>query len=201
MTNYTTIKVIVTTILILMTNPSQGQETDEYPCTSERQIFGTQGKQEDRQTKKLIRKEYLHQSYDRYSGVITIVDNDTYKYEDEVLMVYNTCPSLKTIFQKGIFYPGIITGTVKKGLDRKQELDSMLFRNDSLTISDLQELRFLRKSPNSRFFRFWLYSKSMFNPTVCVIELTNDSATKKTELVTFIKESKLTFFKEGWLIL
>jgi hypothetical protein len=180
---------------------SQAQETDEYPCVSKREIFGTQGRQEDRLAKKLIRKEYTKQSYNHFSGTITTIDNDTIKYDDEVLMIFNTCKDLKPIFQKGIFYPSIITGPVKKGLARKQELDSMLFRNDSLRISDFAELKFIKKSSKAKFFRFWLYSKGMFNPTVCFIELTNDSATHKTDIGTFVNGSKLTFFKEGWLIL
>jgi hypothetical protein len=186
-------------LIVIIT--SQAQEVDEYPCISRREIFGTQGRQEDRQAKKLIRKGYTKQSYNRYSGAIIIVDEDTFKYDDEVLIVFNTCKDLKPIFQKGIFYPEIITGPVKKGLARQQELDATIFRNDSLRISDFQELKFLRKTPKAKIFRFWLYSKGMFNPTVCFIELTNDSATNKTDIETFVNGSKLTFFKEGWLIL
>ncbi len=180
---------------------SQAQKTDEYPCVSKREIFGTQGRHEDRQTKKLIKKEYTKQYYNRYSGTITVVDQDTIKYDDEVLIIFNTCKNLIPIFQRGIFYPSIITGPVKKGMARKQELDSMLFRNDSLRISDFAELKFLRKSSKAKFFRFWLYSKGMLNPTVCFIELTNDSATPKTNLETFITGSRLIFYKEGWVVL
>jgi hypothetical protein len=33
------------------------------------------------------------------------------------------------------------------------------------------------------------------------IELTNDKATPTTNIVDFIKGAKLTFFKEGWIII
>jgi hypothetical protein len=194
----TPITIMLFLIVIITT---KAQNVDEYPCISRREIIGTQGRQEDRQAKRLIRKEYKKQSYDRYSGSIIIINEDTFKYDDEVLFIFNTCKDLKPIFQKGIFYPEIITGPVKKGLARKKELDATIFRNDSLRISDFQELKFLRRTPQAKIYRFWIYSKGMFNPTVCFIELTNDSATIKTDRETFINGSKLTFFKEGWLIL
>lgn len=196
-----TLKLIFTIVLLLFLIPSQGQETGEYSCISEKQKIGTQGKLEDRQAIKFIRKEYIPQNYDPYSGPVKVEDNDTYKYGEEVLIVYNTCKILKNIFQKGIFYPEIITGQVKTGIERKKELELMLFRNDSLTISDFQELRFINKSSKAKIFRFWLYTKGMFNPMVCFIELKNDSATRKTDLETFINGSKLTFFREGWIVL
>ena len=195
-----TLNFILTIIALLIFMPSHGQETDEYSCISEKHKIGTQGKQEDRQAKHTIRKEYKLQKYDPYPGQVILVDEDTFKYGEEVLVVYNTCKILKAVFQNGIFYPEIITGPVKTGLERKKEVESLLIRNDSLTICDFQELRFIRKSSKARIFRFLLYTKGLFNPKVCYIELTNDLATGKTDLSTFIKGSKLTYFKEGSII-
>lgn len=37
------------------------------------------------------------------------------------------------------------------------------------------------------------------NPTVHFIELTNDNATKETKLIEFFQNSRLTYYKEGWV--
>jgi hypothetical protein len=124
-----------------------------------------------------------------------------FKYDDEVLIIFNTDDKLKAVFQKGIFYPEIITGPVLNGSERKQDLESMVIRNDSLRISNFKELNFLSKSPKIKRFKFWLYLKGRANPTAYFIELTNTKATAKTDIESFIKGCKLTFVKRGWLVL
>ena len=72
-------------------------------------------------------------------------------------------------------------------------------RTDSLTISDFKELKFLSKSPKYKRYKFWLWHKGFANPTAYFIELTNESATDKTELTDFINGASLTFFHVGWV--
>ena len=48
---------------------------------------------------------------------------------------------------------------------------------------------------------FWLYNKGMANPTECYFELHNDKGTKEMAIDDFIKNSKLTFYHRGTLIL
>jgi len=71
---------------------------------------------------------------DRFNGKIEVVNENTIKYDDEVLMIYTSDKINRKIFKKGIFYPSLITGIVKKGKERTEELKSMLLRNDSLKI-------------------------------------------------------------------
>ena len=41
----------------------------------------------------------------------------------------------------------------------------------------------------------------MANPQVYLFELTNEKANEKTDWKSFIKNAKLTFVKEGWIII
>jgi hypothetical protein len=161
---------------------------------------GTQGYSENKKAKDFFHENSKRTEYNRFTGRIEIIDEKTIKFDEEVLFIKLENKSLKGIFENGIFYPELITGPVQRGLARKAELDSMLFRNDSLLISDFEELKFLNKSPNVKKFRFWVFSKGAINPTVCFLEFVNDKATSKTDLETFILNSTLTFFKVGWLI-
>ena len=143
------------------------------------------------------------QNYMRFDGKILIVNENTIKYDDEVLLIYNTSNELKAIFEKGIFYPSIITGPVKKGLSRKEELDSTMkiLRNDSLSISDFEEQNNFGGSPKEKKFKFLLFSKGLMNPTVYYIELTNDNATRETDLKTFINGARLTLVTKGSILI
>jgi len=116
---------------------------------------------------------------------------------------------LKSIFSKGIFYPAIITEQIKSKINNNGQPDTLisgnkaiynLTRTDSLTISNFEELTSLSKSSTKKRFRFWLCCKGLVNRTVCFIELTNQSATDKTDMKTFISGAMLTFYKEGWII-
>jgi len=181
------------------------QEYDEDPCIAEKGEKGTQGEKEDQWSRKLIRKEYSKTDYSIYSGVITVLNDDTIKYNDEILIVTNTCKDLKLVFQKGILYPEIIKGPVPihRGIVTKQELDSLVLQSktDSLEISDFEEFKFIKHTSGTKFFRFWLYRIGLVNPTVCFIALYNETADRKTDLVTFINGSRLTFFTKGWVVL
>jgi len=165
----------------------------------ENRTFKNQGQQEDYWAEKLFTEKYIKQNFERFAGKIFMVNENIIKYDNEVLIVNNTEKQLIAIFEKGIFYPSIITGKVKTGISRKQDLDSMLIRNDSLRISNFKELNFLNKSAKAKRFKFWLYLKGMANPTAYFIELTNEKADEKTDTETFINNSKLTFCKRGWI--
>lgn len=191
-------KAITTIFLITIFFSANCQETK----TKEKELtFKNQGEQENYWAKQLFSKKYTKQNYSQFEGNITIVDENTIKYDDEVLLVYNTGNELKKIFEKGIFYPRIITGPVKTGDARKADLESMLIRDDSLIITDFEEQTFLSNSPKVKRFKFWLFMKGAVNPTVYFIELTNESATTETKIESFINGARLTFFVRGWRII
>ena len=196
-------KTILILIIIFLSAKAQGNQIlDTYSQKKPEKNFETQGEQEDYQAKKFFAKEYKKQDFKRYCGQITVINESTIKYNEEVLFIWDTKKELIRIFKQGIFYSELITGPVKTGESRKKELENMVLRNDSLKISNLEELKFLSNSPKVKRFRFWLYINGMMNPTVYFFELTNNVATKKTNIETFIKNSKLTFFKStGWIIM
>ncbi|MVN23551.1 hypothetical protein GO621_18685 [Mucilaginibacter sp. HMF7410] len=171
--------------------------------------FKNQGEQEDYSAEQLFEKEYSVKHFDKFKGVI-LVNGNNFNYDDQTLQIVNTAKELNGIFSKGLFYPAVITGDIKTVVKSKQELDTLsagqklsyyFTRADSLTISNLEELKFLTKNYTQKRFRFWLFKKGFTNPTVCFIELTNHNATSKTDLTSFINGAALTFFKSGWIVI
>lgn len=173
---------------------------------NKKKLFRIQGEQEDYWAKLFFKKNYVKGNFPRYEGTVC-VNGDGFLFSDQTLVVTNTSAELRKIIEKGLFYPSIITGQIKTKTKSKAELDNLsegeklfysLSRTDSLTISGLEELKFLSK-PTRRRFRFLLYRKSLLNPTVCFFELTNKEAIGKTDTETFIDGAVLTFFKAGWI--
>jgi hypothetical protein len=200
-------------IVSAISSKEQVLKTDTSSADSSKPVereFKNQGEQEDYWAEQLFKKDYKKQKFEKFSGQIIITNRDTYRYGDKVLNVYNTSAELRSIFEKGIFYPEIITGNTKSETKSKQQLGTMtanekffynLSRADSLTITDFEELKFLSKTPQQKRFRFWLFRKGFANPITYFIELTNENATSATGIATFINGSTLTFFKEGWIII
>jgi hypothetical protein len=147
--------------------------------------FKNQGEQEDYLIGQFFKNNYSKQKFNRYAGGI-IIRGDTVKYLDKYFLLW-TVDKFKLIFSTGIFYPTIVAGPSK--------------RDYRLTISNFEELEFLNHSPTQKRFRFWLNRNTLLNPTVCFMELTNQNATDKTDIETFIKGASLTFYKEGWIII
>lgn len=179
-------RIAITLILTFSFYCLQAQFVKDFNASSDTtKQFKIQGQQEDDWAKQLFEKNYSRQDFEKYDSTI-VTSGDTVKYSDKYFLVWTT-DKFKPIFSSGIFYPTIIIGTSK--------------RDYRLSISNFEELKFLNHSPTQKRFRFWLNRNSLLNPTVCFIELTNENATDKTDMQTFIRGASLTFYKEGWIII
>jgi len=190
---------------------AQTEETKSSTIKSKKeskQNFANQGEQENYWVEKFFEEKYIKQLFKRFKDSIIITNSNIFTYADKTFEIINTSPELKIIFKKGIFYPDIITGNFESEFKSGQEPNTVntgkIFYNltltDSFTISNLEELKFLNKTPTIKRFKFLLYTKNLVNPTVCFIELTNENAKLTTDLSSFIDGSTLTFFKQGWIM-
>jgi len=130
----------------------------------------------------------------RFKGKIEIINKNTIKYDDEVMIIY-TEEKYKKIFEKGIFLPSLITGPVKTGKEREEELKSMYKRNDSIAIVNFVEKVKFHSTPDKREFSFLVYYKRHMNPTEYNITLTNKDIDFETDLETFINGAIATRIK------
>ena len=192
-------RTITTILLISLFFSANCQETK----TREKEpTFKNQGEQEDYGAKKLFEENYKVENYKRFEGKILVLNDTIIKYDEEILEIKFIGKELKTIFEKGIFYPSIITGGWEESKRRIEGLDPKILSRKNLMITDFEELSFLSKPPKVKRFRFWLFDIGYSgNPSVYFIELTNDNATSETNLETFINGARLTFFRKGWRII
>ena len=197
--------IIVILFLSICTFQTKAQTKDTFVVRTQ---FANQGEQEDYWAEKLFYEKYQKQEYKNFNGDIVVNDKNHIRFGNKILHAYFP-PELKSIFTQGLFYPQLILGdsvAPKKSLEEINKMtdEERLFynmtQNDTLSMGDFEELKFLSKSPIVKRFRFWQYRK-WDNPVVYFIELTNTSADKSTDLTTFIKGASLTFVKKGWRIL
>lgn len=197
-------------ISIICFSSLQAQTTVTKPVASDStREFKNQGEQENYWAEQFFKNNYSKQLFNKYKGEVVIKSN-SFQYADQTLEVVNIPKELKSIFSTGLFYPSILTGNNRTALKSKEELGKLtpeqkvfyeMSRTDSFSISNLEELSSLSKSPTQKRFRFWLHRKGLHNPLVCFLELTNQSAADKTDIETFIEGAELTFYKEGWIII
>ena len=154
-------------------------------------------------------KEYLKGNYDRFSGRIDSIDTNTFRLGEKILKIETGNNVLRKLIEIGVFNADEIFGkeTTKK---TKAELDSLsqnqrvffnLTRNDTLAICCFESLEKLNPNPQTKRFKFWVMRIGVANPTEYYIELYNEKAKKETELDEFIKNSKMSFYYKGTLII
>lgn len=172
--------------------------------------FVNQGGQEDYWAQELFIKKYKKSFYEVYSSEIKEINKAKLIYGNKSFNINSMNETYKLIFEKGILHPQLISGFTTEPDKSNEELDSLsvaerylyeLNRGDDLTITNLEELDFLSDSPKIKRFRFWVNRPKSANPKVYLFELTNEKADKNTGLKEFIENSKLTFLKEGWIII
>jgi hypothetical protein len=160
--------------------------------------------------KDVFRREYKKTNYETFRGQVEVINKNIFRYGDKVLTVYTEHTKLIPIFSQGIFHADIVGGRHTTKSLTKFQLDTMstdakvfynISRNDSSTIGNVEQLEKLNPNPKTRRFVFWLYNKGMANPTECYFEIYNDKGTKEMTIDEFIKNSKLTFYYRGTLIL
>ena len=172
--------------------------------------FKNQGEQEDYWAKQVFENGYEKQDYPIYKSKIIVESNYQILFGDKTLKL-NCSPEYLPIFTNGIFYPQLIIGNGENNkiltseelqkLTLEEQIFSKLSRNDYFNISNLEELTFLNPDFKTKRFRFWSFQLGMANPNVFYFELTNKKGNKKMSIEKFIKNSKLTFIKKGYVIL
>ncbi len=120
-----------------------------------------------------------------------IVSKDTIKFDSSFIIIYNTDPEIKKIFELGLVFPDLIYGASTMG--DKFEFKKN-FGADTLSIGNLKELHFPNQRQETKCFSFLLWQKMMANPSLYIFELTNDTANSNTTIKTFIEKAKVTAF-------
>ncbi|NLR95060.1 hypothetical protein, partial [Flammeovirga agarivorans] len=196
-------RLLITLILILIGIKAFSQE--ELKPT-----FKNQGEQEKYWAQEFFKYNYRDSIFSTYKGEVRKISNYEYRFNNKSFFIESTSDSFQPLFSQGILYPQLIIGYHLEPKKSTEELELLspfdryiytLKRGDSLTVFKLEEIKFLSKSAKVKRFWFWLFDKDIPNPTVYLFELTNTKANNRTSMEDFILNSKLTFFKKGWMVL
>jgi hypothetical protein len=182
---------IAALILVLFTacktHKFVSNQSSDNPILDPNKKFDNEGQSEDYWAEELFKQKYRKEKFEKYNGKIQVI-GDSVIYDKTSIQLY-VDPKFKPLFTSGILYP------------------QLLFLG-SLRIMNFEELTFVNHSETVKRYRFWLFYKSFtnpkvyfMNPTVYFIELTNKNATNKTSPEDFIKDSELTYLKQGFVMI
>jgi hypothetical protein len=196
---------MITILIALSFFTSFGQTKSEYQFA--KRVFSS--------------KEYVKSNYNRFSEKIESFDyvsdsfvdtnltSHTFRYGQKTIIVRNLNQEFMQLFKKGIFNPDVIFGkeTSKMSkvkfdsLTESQQIIYNLTRNDSLTISGLEELKKLNPNFKTKRFSFLVWRIGFANPTEYYIEFYNGEAKKKSGFNEFIENSTMSFFYRGTILI
>jgi hypothetical protein len=142
--------------------------------------------------RKIFEKDYIVSAYSKFSKSQIKVENNKVIFSGlkSIEFPNNSDTRTKLIIESGLLDP---------------------YDNDrsyNLNISFIDDLSLLNPNPQTKRFSFWILYfgnknplLNSVNPTVFYFELQNENATRKTSFEDFVEGAKLTFLKNGGIIL
>ncbi len=144
----------------------------------------------DTRCMKRIKEFSANINFPKFTG-LTFVVMDTIKFDSSCIIIHDTDPEIKKLFELGLVFPDLIYGASTRGdkFEFKRTFDA-----DTLSISNVKELHFPNQRPDTKSFSFLLWRKNMANPSLYLFELTNKAENPKTTIKTFAEKAKITAF-------
>ena len=146
--------------------------------------FQNAGEQEIDAAIDLFSADYQPQHHEKFTGVVTKIDETTFKFDSLTIKLYRDQPTLSLIFENKIWNP---TG----------------FGN---TVIFFEEPGYLYVSSKVKRFKIVIGGRPMggvtlANPFTFFFEVTNNKATRHSDIRTFMEGAELTFISRGWVML
>ena len=167
---------ILTTIFICLTFQSFSQNEMDTRCM------------------KRIKEFSADVHFPKFTGLTTI-SKDTIKFDSSCIIIHDTDPEIKKIFELGLLFPDLVYGASTRG--DKFEFKKT-FSADTISISNVKELHFPNQKLGARCFSFLLWQRSTYpriaNPSLYLFELTNEKANLQSSNDEFIQKAKVTAF-------
>jgi hypothetical protein len=145
---------------------------------------------------------YYEKGFERYKGKIEKLDINTIRYDSLILKVHTARAEYNSIFEQGIFHPGIFAGDQSGGKvqpggrpDSATAFGNCFTHYNVIGVSVLDEIKPERNTYTSKRFRIWQWLCAFANPREYIFDLENKLADEKTSLEEFIKGSKLTYIR------
>lgn len=121
------------------------------------------------------------------------IKGDTIEYDSFLILLDRSGPEAVAIFQRGLLPPSLILRANKDGSGTFRPLNTLLALG-RLSISSFHEIVIPGQSPTIKTFSFLKWEEHQANPSLYILQLTNENANQKTNKITFIEESTLTSF-------
>lgn len=125
-------------------------------------------------------------AYKRFGGTITVVNDEVVKFDNEILVLYDIEPKLRPIFEWGLLYPSMFspaptTANASGGIEHR------------VTVTEFKI--FPSASPKIKTFQFVILQNDGSKPKLYHMELVNQTANWKMDILTFVRGSRIAVLK------
>jgi len=172
-------------------------------------IFGQKKEQlnsKDQHAVEHFKTEYKKKTYKKFEGKITPKDSQVL-FDDKVIFFEKSDKITASILQQGLIYPQLLTDyQMNKFLDETTDKTQKRFlklQKDPKASFDVNnisakvsELSFLNINDKIKRFRLTTKNRSLPNPVIYFLEITNSKAVKNMTFDEFLKEAKLTYLDQ-----
>lgn len=156
---------------------------------------------------KHFKDEYKKKNYKKFSGKITVKNNQVL-FDDKIILYDKNDKTTLSVLENGLLYPQLLTDfQMDKFLDETTDRTQKRFLKlqkdprasfdvNNIKLSSPSELVYLNTNIKTKRFKITSKDLRLNNTTVYLFELMNDKSTKDISLEDFIKGAKLTYLDQ-----
>lgn len=139
-------------------------------------------------------KKKIQDYYNPFKGSITVVGDDAIKFDNEIMILYETDVKYRGIFENGLLYPKLFGVAAPETVKAKNGKELI---NHNLTVSKFELVNMTADAGTVRKYKFRVLRKDEAKATEYFIKLANKNASVKTDTNTFVKGARLVWLKPG----
>ena len=153
-----------------------------------------------------FKNEYKKKNYKKFEGKIVPKDTQIL-FDDKVILFDQSDKTTASILRQGLIYPQLLTDyQMNKFLDETTDKTQKRFlklQKDPKASFDvnnitakISELSFLNANDKAKRFKMVTKHRSLPNPIIYFLEITNSKAVKNMSFDEFLKDAKLTYLDQ-----
>lgn len=123
---------------------------------------------------------------------VPVVKGDTIRYDRSLIIVQQCSEDVRLIFRKGLLFPGFILGARTDG-SGSFSVSTIGFIG-KLSIGSFKQLPTDVSTPANRVYSLLLWREGYANPSLYLLQLTNETARANTDAAGFINGARVTAF-------
>ncbi len=121
-----------------------------------------------------------------------VIKGDTIQFDKSLIYLRQSEANAFLIIKEGLLFPELILGA-GTGINHAFKISNIAFIG-TIALSSFHQLEIPAEVPGTKTFSFLLWRENWANPSLYVLQITNDKAASSASFSDFIKGAKLSAF-------